>query len=845
MLSRTLSVIMCAVLVMSSVALLAQPGSRSETPAQTISGGGSFGGGDGTALTPYIIEDVLDLQNMSANLTANYTLGNDIDATNTSVTGNPSNNGGLGFEPIARDTDDGTFNFQGTRFTGVLNGTGYVIRGLYINRPGRSFIGLFGSIEIPAAIQNVTLVEGNVTGESWVGMLIGENLGVVAGCSASGTVSSTATFGTGGLIGSNNGGGQVSDCSAMAEVNGLTYLGGLIGYNSGGALLTTSYAAGDITGTSTLVGGLVGYQNGGTISNCYALGNVIGTSGVGGLIGGLSGSVTNCYSTGTATGTANYGGFYGDSGAGTFTNCYWDNETSATEDGVGNIADPPGIWGNYTSEMMQQATYVGWDFATTWWMIENETRPFLQMEYSTIVTNSHQLQMMQMSLAADYKLANDVDLSDVVEPSQMWGTSPTSGEGFRFVGNLTSFFTGSLDGRGHGISGLHIKRTATDYVGLFGVIATLNPVSNLSLIDCNVSGNNYVGGLVGFTSPCMISNCNVTGKVNGTGERIGGIVGYHSGTITNCFAVCDVNGFSGVGAVVGANFGGNVDNCSAAGNMSGSSVVGGLVGNNGGPVTNCHATCNVSSGGNNAGGLLGYNGATVSGSTASGRVSGSAFYAGGLVGQNSGTITGSVANCLVYSSGTYSGCFVGHNSGTITGCNASGVTNSTGTYVGGFVGSNIGQMSDCIAHGDVVDGGVYSGGFAGYNNGGALIFNCTAHGNVTYTDNYRGGLVGRNVGMVENCTAYGYTEGPGSWVGGLVGDNFGTAIVSNCSAYGNASGNTYIGGLAGNNEASAMILNSSSSGKVTATGNYAGGLVGYNAGTVYNSTSSSAVSGQG
>ena len=42
---------------------------------------GSFGGGDGTAGSPYIIEDVWDLQNMSGNLSAHYVLKNDINGT--------------------------------------------------------------------------------------------------------------------------------------------------------------------------------------------------------------------------------------------------------------------------------------------------------------------------------------------------------------------------------------------------------------------------------------------------------------------------------------------------------------------------------------------------------------------------------------------------------------------------------------------------------------------------------------------------------------------------------------------------------------------------------------------
>ncbi len=56
---------------------------------------GNFISGSGTLQDPYMIYDVNDLQNMSANLTANYALANHIDASETSGW-----NGGDGFVPV-------------------------------------------------------------------------------------------------------------------------------------------------------------------------------------------------------------------------------------------------------------------------------------------------------------------------------------------------------------------------------------------------------------------------------------------------------------------------------------------------------------------------------------------------------------------------------------------------------------------------------------------------------------------------------------------------------------------------------------------------------------------------
>lgn len=59
-----------------------------------------FSDGSGTEEDPYIIYNVHDLQNMTANLTAHYTLANDIDASETTEW-----DGGDGFNPVGNDTD--------------------------------------------------------------------------------------------------------------------------------------------------------------------------------------------------------------------------------------------------------------------------------------------------------------------------------------------------------------------------------------------------------------------------------------------------------------------------------------------------------------------------------------------------------------------------------------------------------------------------------------------------------------------------------------------------------------------------------------------------------------------
>jgi hypothetical protein len=149
----------------------------------------SFSGdGEGTETAPYIITDVMQLQEMNLDLEAHYVLNNDIDASSTI-----SWNEDLGFGPI------GDFSIP---FTGSFNGNSHNITGLTINRTSMIGVGLFGYVE-DATIEDVGIEGGYITGGSNVGALVGSNLrGIVIKCYASSHITGIG-FGVGGLIGLN------------------------------------------------------------------------------------------------------------------------------------------------------------------------------------------------------------------------------------------------------------------------------------------------------------------------------------------------------------------------------------------------------------------------------------------------------------------------------------------------------------------------------------------------------------------------------------------------------------------------------------------------------------------
>ena len=158
------------------------------------------------------------------------------------------------------------------------------------------------------------------------------------------------------------------------------------------------------------------------------------------------------------------------------------------------------------------------------------------------------------------------------------------------IGTDENRFTGSYDGRGYSISGINIPSATDDFQGMFGYVGTGGSLRNMALknVSINVSTNS-VGGVAGYNSG-IIENCYVTGVVTG-GESVGGIAGYNGGEIRNCYTTCNItgSGFS-VGGIAGLNsVGRNIANCYTTGIISGTDRTGGIVGHNYGTVDRCVA----------------------------------------------------------------------------------------------------------------------------------------------------------------------------------------------------------------------------------------------------------------
>jgi hypothetical protein len=222
--------------------------------------------GDGSSSSPYEISTASDLQAMQKDLSANYIVVNDINASGT-----VNWNNGQGFNPV------GTYVWgqDNTEFTGSFDGQNHTISNLYINRLDDSQVGLFGRISAGVEVKNVGVINVNITGEGSVGGLVASNYG------------------------------NISNSYSTGNVTGEEYVGGLVGYNDNfdnKGNIWNSYSTVNVTGELRYIGGLVGYNDRGNISNSYSTGNVnyiesdyAGEEEVGGLVGRNHGSVSDSY----------------------------------------------------------------------------------------------------------------------------------------------------------------------------------------------------------------------------------------------------------------------------------------------------------------------------------------------------------------------------------------------------------------------------------------------------------------------------------------------------------------------------------------------------------------------
>lgn len=402
------------------------------------------------------------------------------------------------------------------------------------------------------------------------------------------------------------------------------------------------------------------------------------------------------------------------------------------------------------------------------------------------------------------------------------------------LNRIAGVFTG-----GNVISNLKLDENSiaddAEYLGLFQKNA--GTIHNLRLLNPQVEIDS--DKLKGVGAVCGYSNGSLKGdNVDGTQARV-------EAALTSAQA----QGIGGVAGVIEVSDSKSVIKLSASGTVTGTLPTGDTARGIGGIA-----------------GSLTTNGAAVKTLTNSAAVTGNRSV-GGIAGYFSGKdqATGKdMSDCK--------------NEGLILSSTAADDHSLAGHYIGGIVGyAHNASLSECRSCAGYADGytykqedrdklrGKYVGGIVGYGEQ-SVLYDCETEANgYVLGSEYVGGIIGalnqsdtQTALLSENGTRTtvnaSYVIG-NSYVGGIIGENKGGSTIKNCVNTGVVAGyNVFIGGICGANENNAAIINCASYVSDTnnaiyrrvtdwgAVGSYAGGLTGYNSGTITFSDKDNAVS---
>ena len=655
-------------------------------------------------------------------------------------------------EGEANWTPVGTYNHP---YDGTIDGAGHYISDMSIDSEGEpaGFIGAWdgeegGIVAQNLIFRNVHILSSNEYGTGTV-VGYGHKKYIIKDCHVKGgSVSGIGGGPCGGLFG-----GGFED--GFGEGTGGS------GKGFGGTAIRCTNSASVITSTITYyVGGIGGFGN---AIDCTNTGTVTGSGYyIGGILGGSNGQVTGNKNQGKVTGGVYAGGIVGGIEDGTLENNSNFGDVFGTEEGklggiFGWLDESSTTQSGNTYQCIVKVIVVDQDFTVK---IEPEVTTYTVYTAEGLEiwrAAAHQNAVDKKSDKVNLLLAADIELPVVEEGSSNW--TP--------LGTTSAPYNGIIEGAGFTISNLTISGGSN--VGFIGAASYKgNVVTNLKLDNVNISGAKNVGAVIGqVTNDGKVDNCHVlSGKVTGTGDHVGGILGY-------------------------SDYYGGVSNSSNEAEISGASYVGGIAGR-------AYATKSI-----NRGNVTG-TGNYVAG------VYGSYRYGNTTENQNFGDITGvdRVAGITADGNSTYS-----HNEGDITGRDyVAGITCGNGSsvhgnlgactnkgdikgrdYVAGIISSSSNSLADCVNEG-MIEGEQYVSGIAS---------------SLYSRDGYNKTALARNENK-GNVSGVGYVSGIVSIISG----------TDNC----NVTENTNSGNIAGEDRVAAILASNENANVVhnTNSGNISG-----------------------
>jgi filamentous hemagglutinin family protein len=469
--------------------------------------GGTFlrtSGGDGSSGNPYQVVDVYGLQGLTGFLGSNANIGlNSTGSTTIDASGTSTWNGGLGFMPIGFTTPNGSsFN----SYTGTFGQSGGEIDNLTIDRPSANNVGLFA--DMAGSFYYVDFSNANITGNTNVGVIAGENDGTIFNAAISGSVN--GQYNVGSIAGDNDGdgGAAIQYCYFNGgTVTGTGLVGGQVGVNYG--QIESGYSEGTVNGVNE-VGGIAG-ENDGTIDSTTGYASVNGTTMVGGVAGLNASGGTVSADTGNATVTGSDSAAQG-------------NNSAVQSYAVGGLVgeNDGSLVGSYTtaSSAVSGDTQVGGLVGLNTGTISNTS--------TAGSFNSGSVTGQETTISGD---VGNSDIGGVV--------------GLNIGTVMDSYNIGTVTG-------------GTNVGGVAGENEQAS-VQNYNVEDDSFHANSFSNQPV--LTPAVIQTSYNSGAVATTGSStsVGGVVGQNDSgaTVTTCYNVGSVGSSASttVGGIVGDNFG--------------------------------------------------------------------------------------------------------------------------------------------------------------------------------------------------------------------------------------------------------------------------------------------------
>ena len=293
--------------------------------------------GEGTESNPYQIESAENLAFLAYMVNEGYETRDLYFELTTDIDLNGSED--QPWMPIGLDNnyfyEDGCqrvpYTSPNTSFRGHFDGGGHKIYNIYTQDV--SIAGLFGSVDTPGIIENVSVESGFIQNATYGGGIVGKGNAnvVISNCSNGADISGDYA---GGILGHGN--GTIIQCFNSGYLKGNAAAGGISGMMA--KEIIECFNTGKVVAYSGGCGGIIGSsQRDVAIENCYNMGRISGSAQYSGGIGGMvvKGLVKNCYNVGDIVNSEGMAGaILGSDFSGTADNIYYLNTWGSEGIGV-------------------------------------------------------------------------------------------------------------------------------------------------------------------------------------------------------------------------------------------------------------------------------------------------------------------------------------------------------------------------------------------------------------------------------------------------------------------------------------------------------------------------------